>query len=396
MYVITNGLIIAPEGIIHDHILVIKENRIEAIVDKAELSKYADYKELDVKGEYISPGFIDTHSDYIEKIVSPRPSALMDFMLAIKETERLLMTHGITTMFHSLSLYNDTLFSKNKVREPKHAERMIRLINDIHDQKHLIRHRVHARYEIDNLQLIDLVSDLIREGKVHYLSLMDHTPGQGQYTSIANYRQTILNYGSVDEEHVDEAIAQRSQTEKLTFEQANEMVKVAHENGIAVASHDDDTLEKLAVMQELKMDISEFPITLEVAKAAKEKGLWTVGGAPNILIGGSHSGNLSVAEAILADAMDIICSDYYPSGMVNAVFKMHFDYGVPLHEMINRLTYNPAQALKMKDFGCLREGYIADLITIDVDENNYPVVTSTFVGGVPVFRTKYRKGGKAV
>lgn len=122
----------------------------------------------------------------------------------------------------------------------------------------------------------------------------------------------------------------------------------------------------------------------------------TVGGAPNILLGGSHSGNLSVAEAIQEEAMTMLCSDYYPSGLVNAIFKMHFDYGRPLTEMVNTLTLNPAKALKLDDYGSLEVGKKADIITICLDENNYPSVTSMFVGGVPVFQTQYRQGGKPV
>lgn len=396
MYLLTNGRIILADQILDNHVLVIQEKWIEAIIPNEEASRYTDYKVLDVKGAYIAPGFIDTHSDYIEKVIAPRPRAMMDYKLGIKEAERILITHGITTMFHSLSLYNDNLFGDNIIRRPDHATKIIHMINDMHDEKHLIRHRVHARYEIDNLSMVATVNNLVTEGKIHYLSLMDHTPGQGQYTSVATYRETLLAYGNVNEETVDKKIAYRMQTPKLSFESMKSMVDTAHAHGIAVASHDDDSFEKLSFNQSLGVDISEFPIKIEVAKEAKKRGMMTVGGAPNILLGGSHSGNMSVAQGIIEDAIDIICSDYYPSGLVHAVFKMHADYQVPLPEMVNALSKNPAQALKLQGFGQIKEGYYADVITIDVDEDNYPTVTSVFIGGVPVIRTKYRKGGYPV
>lgn len=397
MYVLTNGKLILPDQIAEGMSIVMKRDRIEALIPDTDLDTYRDlYQIVDAKGAYISPGFIDTHSDYIEKIVSPRPSTLMDFKLAIKETERLLMTHGITMMFHSLSFYNDDLFSKSLIRQPKNAALMMNLIHDIHNEKHLIRHRIHARYEIDNLDMVEMILDYVREGKIKYLSIMDHTPGQGQYSNLDIYRKTLLGYGTVSEDNVESVIDKRQKTEKLSLKTIKYMVDVAHQAGIAVASHDDDSLEKLHLMHELGIDISEFPITLEVAKKARQLGMETVGGAPNILLGGSHSGNLSVAEAIQEEAMTMLCSDYYPSGLVNAIFKMHFDYGRPLTEMVNTLTLNPAKALKLDDYGSLEVGKKADIITICLDENNYPSVTSMFVGGVPVFQTQYRQGGKPV
>lgn len=397
MYVITNGRLILPDTILDNHILLVEEDRIKGIEPASKLDTYEmRHQVIDVKRNYVSPGFIDTHSDYIEKIVSPRPSTLMDFKLALKEAERLLMTHGITMMFHSLSFYNDDLFSKSLIRHPKNAAIMMDIINDIHHEKHLIRHRIHARYEIDNLNMVAMVLDYIRSGKIHYLSIMDHTPGQGQYHDVEVYRKTLLGYGTVNEETIEEVIENRIQSHKLPLETIHHMIQVAHQAGLAVASHDDDTLEKLALMQALGIDISEFPITLEVARAAKAWGMATVGGAPNILLGGSHSGNLSVAEAIDADVISILCSDYYPSGLVNALFKMHYDNGHPLTNMFRLLTYHPAQTLKLKDYGELAPGKKADFITIEVDENLYPSVTSMFVDGVPVYRTHYRQGGKPV
>ena len=133
-------------------------------------------------------------------------------------------------------------------------------------------------------------------------------------------------------------------------------------NNIAVASHDDDEVEKLSLVKSYGTTISEFPTTLEVARKAKEMGLWTIAGAPNVLLGGSHSGNLSAAEAIQEQTIDILCSDYYPAALLHSIFKLSEEYGQDLHEMFQLVTLNPAKAVQMDDeIGSIKEGKKATL-----------------------------------
>lgn len=149
-----------------------------------------------------------------------------------------------------------------------------------------------------------------------------------------------------EEEYDFEGFLEREKHKKmLSFDQLRELARLAHSHGIAVASHDDDTREKLDLNREIGVDISEFPITIPAAQYAKSLGFYTVVGAPNILRGGSHSGNMSAAEAVQAGCADILCSDYYPPAILHGVFLLHSKYGLPLPEVVRKATRNPALAV---------------------------------------------------
>ncbi len=389
MIAIINGKIVTPDEIIDDKVLLIEDGRIKAFAESANGAE----KIIDAHGRYVTPGFIDIHSDRIEQFIQPRPTSQMDFELALKECERELLHLGITTMYHSLSLYKDEFFGKSPLRTKENVQKIADLIENIHKRDHLIHHRFHLRIEIDNIGAYEIVKDMIRNKKVHEISFMDHTPGQGQYRNIQIYENTITKYhGKEIEAFGIEAILEYHQNkDRLSFSQLKELTELAHSNGIAVASHDDDTEEKLIVNQAIGVDICEFPILLDTAKSARAKGFFTVIGAPNILLGGSHSGNMSAAEAIKQGCADILCSDYYPPAVLHSIFVMTQKYGIPLHEMINKATINPAKAMKIdKEYGSVEVGKKADLLIVDILDG-YPVVTHVLVDGNTTSRVQYRR-----
>ncbi|MFJ7933971.1 phosphonate metabolism protein PhnM [Sporosarcina sp. NPDC096371] len=391
MYVLTNGQLIMENEILQHHAVVIENDRIQAIISEDEVAAYSDYTIIDACGGYISPGFVDIHSDYIESIISPRPTSLMDFNLGIREAERILVSHGITTMFHSLSIYKDDGFSHKPIRNPQNVNRLIDAINETHTSEHLIRHRMHARFEIDNIEAVDQFIQNIEEGKVHLISFMDHTPGQGQYRNLEIYRETLKGFRRMSNAEADVMIAESINKEKITLDQIKDIAQIALANNIAVASHDDDEVEKLSLVKSFGTTISEFPTTLEVAHKAKEMGLWTIAGAPNVLLGGSHSGNLSAAEAIGERTIDILCSDYYPAALLHSIFKLSEEYGQDLHEMFQLVTLNPAKAVQIDDeIGSIQKGKKADLIIIEKMDDGFPVVTASIVDGKLITRTMYR------
>ncbi|HWL12160.1 MAG TPA: alpha-D-ribose 1-methylphosphonate 5-triphosphate diphosphatase, partial [Ureibacillus sp.] len=189
----------------------------------------------------------------------------------------------------------------------------------------------------------------------------------------------------------DTLIANQSEKEKMTLEQIEEICELALEKNIAIASHDDDDVEKLKLVKSYGTTISEFPITLDVAKAAKQLNLKTIAGAPNILLGGSHSGNLSAAEAIQARVIDIICSDYYPPAMLHGIFEMNKKYEEDLHYLFQLVTINPARAVNMGDvIGSIKEHKKADLLVIEQMDDGYPTITTTMVDGKVILQTNYR------
>lgn len=388
MLAITNGKIVQEHRILEGYALLIEQERIYDIVPEAALA----YMELDevvnAYGGYVTPGFIDMHSDHIEAMAAPRPSSIMDMELAVYEFEKECCTHGITTMFHSVSIWEGV--GASPMRRPELVKQLADIIEKSHSQLHLIHHRFHMRFEIDNQEQFPLMLDYLRQKRVHLISFMDHTPGQGQYRNIEVYKNYVRNARHMSDEDVEAEVNRRMNSEKLTLENIREAASLAKEQGISIASHDDDTNEKLDVVQSLGATISEFPITLEVAKEAKRRGMYTVVGAPNILLGGSHSGNMNAADAIVSAAADILCSDYYPASLLHAVFQMT-KQGQRLQDMITMVTIQPARATGIdQDYGSIEKGKKADLLIIRTLPNDLPAITEVFVDGMCIAQNHYR------
>ena len=388
MLAIINGRIVTPDKTIEDKVLLIDADRIIDFTDNVSRAK----RVVNAHGRYILPGLIDVHSDKIEQYINPRPTSQMDFEFAMRVCERDLLSAGITTMYHSLSLFKDEIFGKSTFRSKGNIQKMAGLISKMHLQDHLVHHRLHLRIEIDNLESFDVVRGMINQGKAQLISFMDHTPGQGQYSDLAVYHDAISKYNGKEISSLgfDGVLEYHNNKSVLSLEQLKELAGLAREKGIAVASHDDDTEEKLALNKDIGIDISEFPITLDAAKAAKAYGFYTVVGAANILRNGSHSGNLSATAAVLEDCADIICSDYYPAALLHSIFHMYIKHGVPLPQMVKRATLTPAEATRIdEDYGSIEVGKKADLLIVDV-LGGYPVITHAFVDGHTTYRVEYR------
>lgn len=398
MYLITNGLIITEETMLEGFDLLIREDRIARIARQGEIEPEEGMEVIDAAGGYISAGFIDIHSDYIERMTAPRPTALMDFGLGLREAEKVLISHGITTMYHSLGIDKSADEYNQQIRKPENVKKLMDLIDQAHATKHLIRHRIHVRFEIDSIAEIENLKRYIAERKVHLVSFMDHTPGQGQYRNLEVYKKKLkaqnqLGYKQFTDEGIDEFILMRQTKPKLTEAGIREIAQLAAAHQIPIASHDDDSIEKLELLQDFGAVISEFPITLDIARQAKEKGMYTVAGAPNVLLGGSHNGNLFAAEAIQQHSIDILCSDYYPASLLHAVFYLANHCQMDLVEMFKLVSLNPARAVGIdKETGSIREGKKADLLVIEKIEPDFPVITTVLVDGKLIQKTNYRIG----
>ena len=392
MKAIINGNVITETEIMENAAVFIDGQFIVDILpmDEAGAELLGVNETIDARGGFVAPGFIDIHSDYIEGIVAPRPTSLMDVNIGIRESERILSSHGITTMFHSLSIYREDLFGHKPIREPENVQKLIEAVARTHGEKHLIRHRLHARFELDALEQLPILKSHIEKGNVHLLSFMDHTPGQGQYRNMAVYRETMKSYQNMSDTEIEQKMLDKLDYEHISYDGMKELAELAHSKNIAVASHDDDYIERIDFNERLGTTISEFPITIEVAKYAHDLGQHTIAGAPNIMLGGSHSGNLNAAEAISEGCISILCSDYYPAAMLHSVFKLHREYGHPLEEVMKLITLNPAEAVNMDhEIGSIRMGKKADINVIQFNEG-YPVVTECIVDGAVISRYHYR------
>jgi alpha-D-ribose 1-methylphosphonate 5-triphosphate diphosphatase len=391
VYLITNGQVVTETAILKNSEVLIEGEKIVGIYNSGATKISELDKVIDAEGGFIAPGFVDIHSDYIETMASPRPTSVLDFDISIRETEKILINQGITTMFHSLSFIGEDEFSVKPIRSPENVRALLEKIAQTHNRLHLIRHRFHARLEIDAIDDIEQIKRFIRAGKIQLLSFMDHSPGQGQYRNLEIYRKTLKGYKKITDKEIDKVIASRQGSEKMTLVMIQDIAELAHSQNIAIASHDDDTTEKIEFLKQFGATISEFPITIDVARAAKTAGMLTLVGAPNILLGGSHSGNMSAAQAIKEGVVDILCSDYYPAALLHAIFIMHEKYGQDLAKMFQLVTLNPAVAVKMdREIGSITSGKKADILIINKIEGGFPVITCVMVDGKVITQTNYR------
>jgi len=392
---ITNACVVTPSRVYENHEVIVANAKIERIQEVGAGCCFLADENVevhDLDGAFLMPGIIDIHSDAIETILQPRPTSVMDLDIAFLEQEKQLLNQGITTMYHSLSLMQEGALRDKEARKPQLMNRIVEKISEHNRRRHLIRHKFHCRFDIRNIAGFETLMNYIADDRVHLLSFNDHTPGQGQYRDLDRYRKTMKKYyPTYSDNDIDVMIEKKMAYPAIGPEKVSRIAEFARIKGIPIASHDDDSEDKLAYVQdELSVEISEFPVELAVARKAKQRGMLTVAGAPNVLLGRSQSGNVSATEAILDGCCDILCSDYFPPSMLHAVFKLNREHNIPLADAINLVTFNPARALGIeKEFGQIAPGCQADLVAVDTAEG-YPVITRVFIDGILVSALNYR------
>ncbi|TWF59220.1 alpha-D-ribose 1-methylphosphonate 5-triphosphate diphosphatase [Neorhizobium alkalisoli] len=345
-----------------------------------------DVTGVDGEGRLLLPGFVDIHGDMIEKEVEPRANVRMPLELGLYDLDKKLAANGITTAYAALAF---TPATYGHLRSVENTTAIIGALASMRDEL-LVDHRVHARFEITFPSAIEVAEKLMRDGALGLISLMDHTPGQGQYRDLEIHTRNMAKTKKIDYatavEMVKDRIAQR-EAHGDAMHVVTGLAELAREKGITIASHDDDSLEKAALMHGLGVRISEFPITLEVAAEARRLGLATAMGAPNALRGQSYSGNLSAREAYEAGVLDILASDYHPSAILPAVIALgdmitaRGESG--LANAVALATANPAKALGLDDRGAIAEGLRADLVI--AERGKMPRMRATLRGGKMVW-----------
>ena len=317
-------------------------------------------------GLLLLPGFIDMHGDMIEREVEPRPNVRMPMELGLRDLDRRLAVAGVTTAYAALSFSPGSTYGH--IRSYEHTSAVIRALRE-HRDRLLVDHRVHARFEITFPKALSVIEALIAEGAVDLISLNDHTPGQGQYRDIERFAQSIAKREGISAAEAHAAVARkieertRPAEELMATLEAIAATCAAH--GVAIASHDDDTPEKVALMHRLGVTISEFPVTPEAAAAAKDYGMLTAMGAPNALRGQSYSGNLSAREAHAAGLLDMLAADYHPSAILPAVLALAAQDPAGLPGAARLASLNPARGLGLTDRGAIAVGLAADLVIAD-------------------------------
>lgn len=334
----------------------------------------------DFGNKLISPGFIDLHSDSVEQEIEPRPGAEFPVRSALVELDKKLTMAGITTMFHAIAFNDESLVGQ------RGTEAAANLINQICESNSRLLHidnLVHARYEITSFCSIAAIKELIDEGKVQLLSLMDHSPGQGQFRSMEQWKKYHVPVFKLSDEEAQQIVDQQQEKKSRSQRYLEELVQYARERNILLASHDDDSCDKVNVLHDMGITIAEFPLNVETASQARSKQMATGMGAPNVVRGRSQSGNISARDLLEQGLCDFLCSDYHPTSMLQAVYAISREMGWDLADSLACITSVPAKIARLVDRGEIAAGKLADLVVID-DEDVAKVVM-TLKAGIPVY-----------
>lgn len=337
--------------------------------------------EIDLGGCMLMPGMIDLHCDALEKEVEPRPNVHFPLDFAAAQADRRNAAAGVTTIFHAVSFANAEL----GVRNNAFAAEVARAVHAW--QPHaLVDNRVHARWEITDPTAQDVLESLLVSDELHLLSFMDHTPGQGQFKDIDAYRSYLSRTYKKNATELDAILDAKLAAAEGAIQRMQSLAAIAHQCGVSIASHDDDSPQKIDVMKALGAAISEFPINLETARAAKANGVYTLFGAPNVLRGKSQSGSMRAVDAVAAGVADCLCGDYSPAALLPAVMKLPELLGLPLHDAVRLVTANPACAAGLADRGEIAADKRADLIAVK-HAGGLPHVDQVWVKGVRTYST---------
>ena len=316
-------------------------------------------------GDYLLPGLVELHTDNLEKYMSPRPGVDWPSASAVLTHDAQIASAGITTVFDALAIGDVNPRGKRMQQLPA----MLEAIAEAAAAGHLrADHRLHLRCELCHPDTLAVFRDLVEHPLVQLVSVMDHSPGQRQFAREDKYREYYMGKYHLSETEMDDFVREQ-QANSIEFSDRHRRAIVAdcHARGLSLASHDDATLAHVQESAGFDMSIAEFPTTLAAAKASHELGLKVLMGAPNIVRGGSHSGNIAAAELAQHGVLDILSSDYYPASLLQAALLLAGqDNGYDLPRAIATVSRVPAQAAGLDDRGEIRVGLRADLVHAQV------------------------------
>lgn len=314
----------------------------------------------------VYPGFIDMHGDMIELELEPRARVDFPMDVALASLDARLAAAGVTTAYAAVSFSRSARESER--RSYAHTSQVIRDLHRLRDTCR-VDHRIHARFDITFDNAVGVLKELLDDNQVDLVSLMDHTPGQGQYRNLeVHVKNKAAHHGITETEArqmVTNAIAIRSRPQEAILGSISAVSQMCADHGVSLASHDDDTLAKANLMADMGAKIAEFPVTTEAAEAAVANGMMTAMGAPNAMRGQSYSGNLSARDLHAAGLLHILASDYHPGAMLAAVHALAPRDPEGLAGTVRLASVNPAQVLGLTDRGELAEGKRADLFVTD-------------------------------
>lgn len=330
---------------------------------------------LDMTGWLILPGLIDLHSDALEKAVEPRPRVFFPADHAIRENDRLHLAGGITTLFNAVAIAGKEF----GLRDPARA---CGLVGSLAGSESILRRRQHLRFEVSDRESLPLVEDLLCTGRVHLLSLMDHSPGQGQYRARGSFKRYLMRTYTLTDRQASALIRRKRQRSGPANDVIDRLVEAAGQAGVPVAAHDLDSPEAVARWRQRGVTLCEFPVNAETAEAARSAGMATLFGAPNLLRGSSSGTGMRALDAIESGVADLLCSDYAPASLLAALFRVAALGLCPLPQAVAMASAGPARVLGLSGLGEIAPGKVADLLVVRAEAERVHL-EGVFVGGAP-------------
>ncbi|MDQ0420737.1 alpha-D-ribose 1-methylphosphonate 5-triphosphate diphosphatase [Peteryoungia aggregata LMG 23059] len=370
--IFSNARIILEDRIV-DGNLVIRDGKIAAI-DEGSSRTGEDFG-----GDYLIPGLIELHTDHLESHYSPRPGVRWHMTSAIQAHDAQIVTSGITTVFDCLRMGSDEDggFDKGEMRDMADAIQAAE-----RDDRLRAEHLIHLRCEVASDNVLEHFADFAHDPHVRLVSLMDHSPGQRQFQTMEQY---TLYYktkrGLTDEQFARFVESRLSLSERYSALHRDTLAKACAERGITVASHDDATLAHVEEAKGHGVKLAEFPTSIEAAEASHQSGMSVLMGAPNVVRGKSHSGNIAARDLAKRGVLDVLSSDYVPLSLLHASFVLADEIKeISLPQAVAMVTATPARTVGLADRGRIEPGLRADLVRVRRDQ------------GVPVIRAVWREG----
>jgi alpha-D-ribose 1-methylphosphonate 5-triphosphate diphosphatase len=375
--ILANATLVLPEETVTGSI-VLRDGQIVDMAQGASVPSGAE----DCDGDYVAPGLVELHTDNLERHMRPRPKVDWPHQAAIVAHDAELASVGITTVFDALRV--GSILSDPNKKYGKYARSVASELLSMRDNGALrISHHIHLRAETCSETLVDELAEFGPEDRVGIVSLMDHTPGQRQFTDISKFEAYIRGKYAMDSEGFDDYVAfLHGLHDQFGKKHEEATVEAAKRYGAVLASHDDTTAAQVATSAGYGIHLAEFPTTVEAAQANHAHGIANIMGGPNLVRGGSHSGNVAAIDLAHRGLLDILSSDYVPSSLLLGAVMLGREWG-DMAKGLHTVTAAPARYTNLQDRGRLQIGLQADLIRFRMTE------------GVPALRAVWHKGVRA-
>ncbi len=375
--VFTNARIVTSNEVIHGT-LKVSDGIITDISEGYCNLPYA----VDLEKDYLMPGLVELHTDNLDKHMTPRPKTNWPAIAAVVAHDNQIASAGITTVFDALAVGD---VSEGSARITRLKDSVMGLEKAKNDRLLKADHLIHLRCEVSYADMIPALENFATDALVKMLSIMDHTPGQRQFVSLEAYYTYYQGKFGLSNSEMEAFIVNRKEDQARFSKQHRQYaVSFARDRGLALASHDDATKEHVVEAVSDGMTVAEFPTTIEAAKASHEAGLGVMMGGPNLVRGGSHSGNIAAGDLAKEGYLDIISSDYVPHSLLHGamlLFEQIEAYDLPA--AIQTVTKKPAECVGLFDRGEIALDKRADLIRVH-HSNHHPVVRSVWREGIRV------------